>query len=247
MFNFNKKLIVATTFLVSILGIFNCAFANEKLSAQQHLANAKAEFYREKAKNPVFRRELYDVNYNIRYNNIYSHNRNTLDTETAWKAVMEKAWNPVKYIPHAILKGVVLKDTIKEDDKAAFFVRLSVQNPFIKGEKGIKGDKSEFTVVREEVSIDKVNGIVYFMGRVPEASDYQVLSVKASDANPQIMFLVEHKIVKTDNDPFDDWTLVAMPTQGFKSADQQYFVDNLGQNINPKPHSIYLQAQKLLK
>lgn len=256
MLSITKRLLKGTTILTLFLGVSSTVYSgiyatsyaatpkkneSKSLTPIERLNQARSEFYREKSKNPVYRRQLYDINYNIRYNKVFAHDRRTLNIDTAWKAVMEKAWNPVKYIPHAIIKGIVLKETIEEDDKAAYFIRLSVQNPFIKEE----GDK-KFTVVREEISIDKINGIVYFMGRVPETSDYQILGVNANDAKPQIIFLDEHKIVKVDNEPFDEWTLVALPTKGFKASDQQFFVDNLGAG-DGKPNSIYLQAQKLLK
>lgn len=207
-------------------------------SPSQKLEKARIEFYKEKAKNPVFRRELYDINYNIRYDKAFEKNRKVLSIEDAWQGVMHKAWDPVKYIPHAIVKGVVLKDSIQEDAKAAYFIRISVQHPFQK----INQDK--YTVVREEVSIDKVNKLVYFMGRPALPSDYKTLNIDPNQVVPQIIFLDEHKIVEVDNDPVDVWTLVALPTKGFTKKDQIAFTENLAVDAK-KPQGIYEATQKL--
>ena len=209
-----------------------------KSPALQHLEKARSEFYTARPRQPIFRREIYDINYNIRYDSHFSGNRQTLTVDKAWQAVMEKAFNPVKYIPHAILKGKVLKDTLLDCDEAAYFIRISLQRPMDDNET------STVTVVREEVSIDKINKLVYFMGRPPEPNDYQLLGIKAGETKQQILFLDEHKIVSVDNDPLDVWTLIALPTKGFNRADEQTFVDRMGKDPG-KPYRIYLQARKL--
>lgn len=229
--------------LTIIIMIIACAFTSishgqEIKSPSKSLEKAKTEFYQEKAKNPAFRRELYDINYNIRYNKDFAANRRTLSVDEAWQGVMEKAWNPVKYIPHAILHGIVLKETIQEDANTANFVRVSLQRPF----QAVKKGKN--TVVREEVSIDKVNKIVYFMGRPALPSDYKLLKVDPKDVVPQVTFLDEHKIIVVDNEPVDVWTLIALPTKGFKKADQLKFVEDLGVDAK-KPSSVYQNTQKL--
>lgn len=210
----------------------------KEISSADKLAKAKQEFYEEKYREPVFRRELYDINYNIRYSSKFAGNRRTLSVDEAWKGVMEKAWDPVKYIPQAIIRDIVLKETIKEDKNSAYFVRISVQRPFQSGY-----DK-KYTVVREEVSIDKINKIVYFMGRKAESSDYKLLDIKPEDTKSQITFLDEHKLVSIDNDPVDVWTLIALHTEGFKKSDQKQFVEGLGAS-GGQPYSIYKKTQLL--
>lgn len=229
--------------LTIITMIIACAFTSishsqEIKSPSKSFEKAKTEFYQEKAKNPVYRRELYDINYNIRYSKDFAENRRILSVDEAWQGVMEKAWNPVKYIPHAIIHGVVLKETIQEDANTANFVRVSLQRPFQKVKKG------KYTVVREEVSIDKINKIVYFMGRPAHPSDYKLLKVDPKDVAPQVTFLDEHKIVVVDNEPVDVWTLVTLPTKGFQNADQLKFVEDLGL-ASRKPASVYQNTQKL--
>lgn len=248
LFNSNPKRLVLKSVLLTLFSILSLSSiglvsANEAASvnsATEKLHLAKQEFYQEKAKNPVFRREFYDINYNIRAHQSFAKNRRTLSANEAWQGVMEKAWNPVKYIPHAIKKGLVLKETVLEDNKASFFVRISVQVPFIEN----KEKKNEFTVVREEIAIDKINKIVYFMGRIPTPSDYQLLNVDPKEAKPQVLFLDEHKVVTIDNEPLDSWTLVTLPTKGFNLKDQEFFVKNLFDDPG-KPDRIYQQTQKL--
>jgi hypothetical protein len=95
------------------------------------LQQARSEFYENKNAYPVFKRELYDINFHIRYNEVFSQNRSHLDKHQAWSGVMEKAWNPAKYIPHAIIKGTVLKDSIQETSSEASFIRISLQKSFL--------------------------------------------------------------------------------------------------------------------
>jgi len=234
-----SKLLILKSVPCSLLFSANLACAKEtSLSATNRLHNAKQEFYQEKSKNPYYRREYFDINYNIRWNPKFAKNRRTLTTNEAWQGVMEKASNPIKYIPYAIIKGIILQNTLQEDDNALYFVRISLQRPFIEEKQ------DEYTVVREEVSIDKINKIVYFMGRTAESSDYKMLGVDPQRIKPQVLFLDEHKIVSIDNEPLDSWTLVTLPTQNFSKKDQQLFVENLGKESG-KPENIYLQTQKL--
>ncbi len=208
------------------------------LSATDQLRKAKHEFSQAKANNPTYRQEFYDINYNIRYGKDFENNRHTLSVDKAWQGVMKKAWDPAKYVPQAIVRGMVLKDSIKQDDNAAYFVRLSVQHPFAP-----KPGETKYAVVREEVSIDKMNKVVYFMGRLPKSSDYQLLKIDPKDAAPQPIFLVEQKIAAIDNEPIDVWTLVPLAINGFNYEDQQRLIDDLGKAAK-KPTSIYLQTQK---
>lgn len=211
-----------------------------KSKAVQKLNDARLEFYTLKAEgNPVYKRELYDINYNIRYCKKFAENRKTITVNQAWQGIVDKAYDPVKYIPHAILKGAVLQDSILDDQYASFFVRISIQNPFVKNHEG------EFVVIREEISIDKINKFIYFMGRIPHESDYELLGADKNKANKQILFHDENKILNVDGDPIDSWTFLTIPTNGFSLADQQKFTDDMGAlEIQPtNPEFMYKKIQ----
>lgn len=224
--------------LMFILGIkAGHAMTSDEETLKEKGETIKIEFQRDLKANPSFKADLYDINQHIKEDSAFEKDRRPLSVAQAWAAVREKAFNPVKYIPHAVRKGIVLKDTVWENKGYSSFIRISVQKPFKKAKE------SDLSVVREEVFINESEKKVYFMGRPALDSDYTILGVKKSDAYSQPLFHVLHQIKIEGEQPFDSWTFVSLPSIGWTRDDQNTLVKSVKEG-KKKPHRIYLKAQE---
>ncbi len=125
-----------------------------------------------------------------------------LTASEAFEAEIGKAYDPIAYIPFAVLKGTSYGEEITSQGWKKFH-RLSVQRDF--------RNPSDLVYVHELVTIDQKNQRILFLGKPFTKEDMTLLGqYKDLPLDPNVpLFDVEHSIKISEKEQvFDSWRMV---------------------------------------
>ncbi len=145
--------------------------------------------------------------------------KQTLTGTQLWDAEKRKAWDPMKYIPPAVIKGVSYEKSYPRTGEETF-MRSSQQRSWL--------DPKVIVPVLEEVHVFEKLRKVIFLGR------------PADEPSGQPLFHVEHSVGGTEENPLSLWRIIML------TPDKQY-VNSVEKLFTQRSKSLPLFVQKYLE
>lgn len=195
--------------IVYVVAAAQIASGSSAYASQDAIAEYEAAF-----SNPAYvHLELpaNDINHTLSLQSDEKYGNRRLTAQQVWDAEKRKAWDPVTYIPHAVLAGKSYDKAIGAQGEETF-MRTCQQRSWL--------DPSKTADVLEEVHVFENQRKVIFLGRPV---------INPTNGNvQQALFHVEHAVGGDEENPTNLWRIVFL-------TDDKNYPEKLAERLSALP------------